>query len=144
MNFLSSLSKNEFIRQYFDLSQLRITSEVEDPHGLKHSFVFGFEQKFLDKTYARNIYRWMNQWWWLSIVYSIIYVILIYYGRSLMASRPRYELRLPLIFWNLGLAIFSLCGMTRCVPEMFYSLNKYGLEHTICDRSNIYGVTGYW
>lgn len=144
MNFFSSLINNEFFREYFDLKQLAITRSVEDPNGLLHYFVFGFEQKFFDKTYARNIYRWMNEWWWLSIVYSIIYVILIYYGRSLMESRPRFELRLPLILWNVSLAIFSLFGMARCVPEMIHSLAKQGLQFTICDRSHIYGVTGYW
>ena len=144
MNFISALSNNEFLREYFNPDQLRITRSVRDPNGLTHPFVFEFEKKFFDKTYARNIYRWMNEWWWLSIVYSIIYVILIYYGRSLMESRPRFELRLPLVLWNLGLAIFSLFGVARCVPEMIHGLAKNGLQYTICDRSHIYGVTGYW
>ena len=144
MAFFESISKNPIVREYFDLEQFRMTDWVRDPHGLWHPFVFEFEKKFFDRTYAENIYQWMNQWWWLSIVYSIIYVIFIYYGRSLMENRERFELRYPLILWNVSLAIFSIFGMIRCVPEMIYGLTTRGLQYTICDHKNIYGVTGYW
>jgi len=144
METVQSLFNNSFIREYFNPNQLRLKSWIRDPNGLSHPLVFDFELKFFDKTYAHNIYEWMNKWWWLSIVYSIIYVILIYYGRSLMESRDRFEARLPLILWNLGLALFSILGMIRCLPEMVFSLSKEGLQYTICNRSNIYGITGYW
>jgi hypothetical protein len=144
METVHSLYKNHFLRAYFNLNQLRIHPWIRDPNGLSHPLVFDFELKFFDKTYAQNIYAWMNKWWWLSIVYSIIYVILIYYGRSLMESRERFEARRSLILWNVGLALFSILGMARCLPEMLFSLSKEGLEYTICDRSNIYGITGYW
>lgn len=144
METVQLLVQNKFLREYFNFSQLHITPWVRDPNNLHHPLVFDFEQKFFDKTYAHNIYAWMNKWWWLSIVYSVIYVILIYYGRSLMESRERFVLRGPLILWNLGLAIFSIFGMARCLPEMIYSLSTVGLKYTICDRSNIYGITGYW
>jgi elongation of very long chain fatty acids protein 6 len=144
METVQSLYNNQFLREYFNTTQLHIKPWVRDSNGLSHPFVFDFELKFFDKTYAHNIYAWMNKWWWLSIVYSIIYVILIYYGRFLMESRERFEIRTPLILWNSGLAIFSMLGMVRCFPEMIFSLNKEGLQYTICDRSHIYGITGYW
>ncbi|CAM4772161.1 unnamed protein product [Rotaria magnacalcarata] len=144
METVQSLYTNQFLREYLNLTQLRVRPWIRDPNGLHHPLVFDFELKFFDRTYAHNIYSWMNKWWWLSIVYSVIYVILIYYGRSLMESRERFELRVPLILWNVGLAAFSVFGMTRCVPEMIYSLHTQGLQYTICDRSNIYGITGYW
>lgn len=144
MDTVQSLYNNRFLREYFDLSQLHVKPWVRDPNGLHHPLVFQFELKFFDRAYAHNIYQWMNQWWWLSIVYAVIYVIMIYYGRSLMASRERFELRRPLIMWNVGLAAFSIFGMARCMPEMIYSLSTEGLQYTICDRSNIHGITGYW
>lgn len=144
MSSTPTLFDNQFLQEYFNLSHLRVIPWIRDPNGLHHPFVFEFELKFFDRTYAHNIYAWMNQWWWLSIVYSIIYVMLIYYGRSLMESRERFQLRVPLILWNLGLAIFSIFGMVRCLPEMVYSLSREGLQYTICNRSNIYGITGYW
>jgi len=61
-----------------------------------------------------------------------------------MEKRERIELRFPLILWNVALALFSIFGMIRCVPEMIYNLGKDGLQYTICDNSNIYGITGYW
>ena len=144
MELVQSFWRNPFIKEYLNPKQLHVTPWVLDPNGLSHPFVFEFEQRFFDKVYAANIYEWMNKWWWLSIVYSIIYVILIYYGRSLMESRERFELRIPLILWNLGLALFSIFGVLRCVPEMLFSLHQEGLQYTICDRSNIHGITGYW
>ncbi|CAF2187808.1 unnamed protein product [Rotaria magnacalcarata] len=144
MEVFESFYRNPILREYLDPKQLQVTPWVLDPIGIHHPFVFDFEKKFFDKTYAHNIYNWMNKWWWLSIVYSIIYVGFIYYGRSLMEKRERFELRLPLILWNVALASFSIFGMIRCVPEMIYGIDKRGLQYTICDNSNIYGVTGFW
>lgn len=144
MEFVDAIYRNRIVREYFNFKQFHVTPWVKDPNGLSHPFVFDFEKKFFDKTYAQHIYEWMHQWWWLSIVYSVIYVALIYFGRSLMDKHPKFELRGPLILWNLALASFSIFGMIRCVPEMIYNLQQQGLQYTICDNSNIYGVTGYW
>jgi hypothetical protein len=144
MDIFQSFYQNPIVREYFNPDQFHVTPWVQDIVGLHHPYVFNFERKFTDKTYAQNIYAWMNKWWWLSIVYSIIYVFLIYFGRSLMDKRERYELRVPLILWNVGLSLFSIFGMIRCVPEMIYALDKKGLQYTVCDNSNIYGVTGFW
>ncbi|CAF4536860.1 unnamed protein product, partial [Didymodactylos carnosus] len=43
-----------------------------------------------------------------------------------------------------SLAIFSIWGMIRCVPEMLYTIHKESIYYSMCDRSNIYGITGYW
>ena len=144
MEVFESFCRNPIVREYFNPSQFQVTPWVKDPSGMQHPLVFDFEKKLFDKTYAHNIYNWMNKWCWLSIVYSIVYVGFIYFGRSLMEKRERYELRLPLILWNAALALFSIWGMIRCVPEMIYGLQTKGLQYTICDNSNIYGVTGFW
>ena len=144
MEAFEIFSLNAILGDYFKLNQFHITSWVNDPVGISHPFVFDFEKKFFDKTYAHNIYAWMNKWWWLSIVYSIVYVGLIYYGRLLMEKRERFELRTPLILWNISLALFSIFGMIRCVPETIYALSRRGLQYTICDNSSIYGVSGFW
>jgi len=144
MEILESFYRNPIVREYFNPKQFDVTPWVRDPVGISHPFVFDFEKKFFDKTYAHDIYVWMNKWWWLSIVYSVIYVGLIYYGRSLMEKREPYQIRIPLVLWNVSLALFSIFGMIRCVPEMIYALNKRSLQYTICDNSNIYGVTGFW
>ena len=60
-----------------------------------------------------------------------------------MEKRERYELRLPLVLWNRSLALFSIFGIIRCVSEMIYALSEKSLRYIICDRSYIYGVTGY-
>jgi len=144
MEFVQSMANNSFLKEYFNPKQLHVRPWVVDPNGLAHPLVFEFELKFFDRNYAQDIYNWMNKWWWLSFIYAFIYVVLIFFGQKLMKSRERFEARLPLTLWNIGLALFSLLGMLRCVPEMIYSLTTEGLQFTICDRSNIHGITGYW
>ncbi|CAF1391940.1 unnamed protein product, partial [Didymodactylos carnosus] len=140
---MTSLSSffNPILQTYFNP---RVTPWVKDPVGLHHPLVFQFEKQFFDKNYAHSIRDWMYTYWWLSIVYSVAYIFLIFYGRSLMEKREKYDLRILLILWNCSLAIFSIWGMIRCVPEMLYSINKLGIYYSICDHSNIYGITGYW
>ena len=144
MEVFEAIYRNPIVREYFNPKQFQVTSWVRDPIGISHPLVFDFEKKFFDKTYAHHIYEWMNKWWWLSIVYSVVYVGLIYYGRSLMEKREPYQIRGALILWNLSLAIFSISAMIRCVPELLYGLETKGLQYTICDNTNIYGVTGFW
>ncbi|UJR22918.1 hypothetical protein I4U23_025946 [Adineta vaga] len=127
-----------------DIFGLRLRPWVKDIDGLYHPMVFDFEQSFADKSFANSIGAWMNRWWWLSIVIAIVYIGLTFYGQMWMKTRERFELRRSLILWNIFLALFSIFGMIRCVPEMIYNLNKEGLEYTICNRDNIYGITGFW
>ena len=127
-----------------DTFGLRVKPWIQDIDGLYHPLVFDFERLFGNKTLANSIGDWMNQWWSSSIVLAIIYIVLVFYGQEWMKTRERFELRRPLILWNAFLALFSAFGMIRCVPEMLYNLNKEGLEYTICNGDNIYGITGFW
>ncbi|CAF1665369.1 unnamed protein product [Adineta ricciae] len=127
-----------------DTFGLRVKPWIQDIDGLYHPLVFDFERSFGNKTFANSIGDWMNQWWSSSIVLAIVYIALVFYGQEWMKTRERFELRRPLILWNAFLALFSAFGMIRCVPEMLYNLNKEGLEYTVCNRDNIYGITGFW
>lgn len=50
-----------------------------------------------------------------------------------MVNRERFGLRLPLIFWNSSLAIFSIFGSIRILPELFWMLRHKGLFASTCD-----------
>jgi elongation of very long chain fatty acids protein 6 len=49
-----------------------------------------------------------------------------------MENRKPYDLRYPLFFWNLGLAIFSTTGSWRFGHEFFYVLWNRGFHDSIC------------
>jgi len=106
--------------------------------------IFGFERLFDSKEYVDSLMNWMNTNWTLSIKYSLVYIILVFAGKSYMQNRPRYELRLPLIIWNIILAVFSIIGTIRVWPDFVYTIRKHGIVHSVCDNSYAYGITGFW
>jgi len=85
-----------------------------------------------------------NYDWRSSIVYALIYLLLVLLGRIWMRSRPRYELRMPLVLWNLALATFSFVGMVRVLPEFLYAIGERGIVYSVCNNSYAYGVSGFW
>uniref|UniRef100_A0AC34QUD4 Elongation of very long chain fatty acids protein n=1 Tax=Panagrolaimus sp. JU765 TaxID=591449 RepID=A0AC34QUD4_9BILA len=110
-------------------------------YGLdNYSFVFPFEHTF-DSVKSTV---WMQENWHHSITMSVFYIIAIYLGRKLMESRKPYTLDFPLFLWNFGLAVFSIMGVVRMTPEMFWSVNSNSFVYSICTASFAQGVTGYW
>lgn len=64
-----------------------------------------------------------------------------------MAHRDPFSLRWQLSAWNLFLAIFSLVGAVRVVPQIALNLYLHGFEYTICERADTqYGIgaSGLW
>lgn len=94
-------------------------------------FAFGFERNF-----ARDFHRqWMYDHWHLAIYISLLYVIMVTFGPRLMANRAAFCLRTPMTMWNAALAIFSLVGTVRCLPEFLHIIFTEGLEQSFCSSS---------
>jgi hypothetical protein len=70
-----------------------------------------------------------------SIYASAIYVLTIFGGKMIMTDKKRYELRRPLVLWNLMLAVFSIAGASRMLPLLLQQITNYGFTHTVCDRT---------
>ena len=102
--------------------------------------MFSFEASF-NKEYGR---RFVDDMKHVSVICSVVYVILLYYGRRYMLSREPFVLRGPLIVWNVILTVFSLFGAMRTLPELLHSLYHHGWAHSICDASIYGGGTGFW
>lgn len=56
---------------------------------------------------------WMEENWTISFYYVGAYLLFIFLGQQYMQNRPRFELKKPLIVWNLALAAFSIFGAFR-------------------------------
>ena len=124
---------------------MKIYSKITDPSKVVHRWVAEFELVFFQQNTFSTIENWMNLWWWLSIIYAFVYILLVHVGQVWMKKNNRkYELRLPLIVWNTFLSIFSLWGAWRCVPEFIHSLNEHGLRHSLCNPALKQGITGLW
>lgn len=109
---------------------------------LNYSYVFEFEEEFnhLDKK------DWMLKNWKLCFYYVGIYMVLIFGGQNYMHNRPRFELRKTLALWNLLLALFSIVGTCRTLPELVYAIREHGFQYSVCNPSYIEHtkVSGFW
>ena len=77
--------------------------------------------------------------------YSALYVVFIFGGKYYMQNRPRFEIRPALALWSAILAVFSIFGAIRTVPEIIYVLDKYGWEFSVCSPSYAYyNPTSFW
>ena len=119
--------------------------QIKDPSGFVHSWVFEYELAFFDKNTFNLIKHLMKHWWWLSLVYAVFYIVLVFLGRIWMSKRKdKYELRKPLVLWNTGLTVFSFWGACRCMPELIHALTQHGFMYSICNCLYMEGVTGLW
>lgn len=134
------------MRPMFDLKPLHDGNfkSISNVTQSLYTHIFGFENLFESHKYVDNLGKWMQDYWQMSILISVIYVLGIFGGRHLMESRPKYELRIPLIVWNLFLAVFSILGAIRVWPEFFHGLTQHGVVYTVCDNSYAYSITGFW
>lgn len=115
---------------------------AEEIPMVNYTYVFDFENDFnyLDKR------EWMVKNWKQCFYYVGIYMVLIFGGRHYMQGRNRFELRGALFVWNLFLALFSMFGTIRTVPELVYVIREFGFHHSVCNPSFVEHtkVSGFW
>lgn len=87
---------------------------------------------------------WLNARWTDALIYSAIYVVVVFGGQYLMRTRQRFELKLLLTLWNVGLAGFSIMGALRCTSELYRTLTTKGINASIVDMSFYDGPSGFW
>lgn len=111
---------------------------------MNYFFVLPLERDFESVDYVNSLKLWMMDNWSKSILYSFIYILTIFGGKLYMSNKPKYELKFLLTLWNIILAVFSIIGAIRVLPELTHSLINYGFEYSVCDNSYAYGVSGFW
>ena len=75
---------------------------------------------------------WTNNNWSIPIISSILYLVLIYFGKQWMKNREPFDLKGPLFMWNSAIAIFSIMGASVCVPALISSVREKGFVYTSC------------
>ena len=98
--------------------------------------VIPFERDFNEEAFS----MWIGENWSLSIWCAAVYLLVIYSGRSFMEKRPKFDIRPALVLWNTILAIFSIFGAARTVPEAIFAVRHHGWDFSVCDSS----YTGLW
>eukprot|EP01055_Gregarina_sp_Pseudo9_P005895 Gregarina_sp_Pseudo_9__5894@NODE_92_length_4347_cov_50_466806_g84_i0_p2_GENE_NODE_92_length_4347_cov_50_466806_g84_i0NODE_92_length_4347_cov_50_466806_g84_i0_p2_ORF_typecomplete_len335_score44_92ELO/PF01151_18/3_6e65_NODE_92_length_4347_cov_50_466806_g84_i032074211 len=85
--------------------------------------------------------------YWLGPLFAFMYLLFIWFGPKYMANRKAFDLRGPLKYWNLALAIYSFWGASRVVPHIFVFLWRYGWHATLCSPPVFTygrGAVGFW
>jgi elongation of very long chain fatty acids protein 6 len=124
--------------------------------GLKHySFVELFQVfPWLSSLYApieksfdaRAGYRFVDQSMWLPVVSIALYALMIVFLPRYTKRRP-LNVKKPLAYWNLFLAVFSFMGALRTVPHLLYFRATASFRDTICAKPETVfgdGATGLW
>ncbi|CAG7785175.1 unnamed protein product [Allacma fusca] len=81
------------------------------------------------------------------VVFAIIGVYLtgVYFGQKWMEHRPAYNLSTPLFFWNASLALYSIIGTIRGLPEVLYLLSlPDGTYLSVCAGLPHNYVASFW
>lgn len=73
---------------------------------------------------------------YLPIYVISVYLVGIFGGQYYMKDKKPYDLKFPLAYWNLFLAIFSFIGMVRTVPTLLYFMTQMTMKEISC--------TPYW
>lgn len=108
-----------------------------------YSYVFKFEEDF-DTPGQR---QWMRENWKMCFYYIGAYMLVIFGGQLYMQGRNRFELRGILFVWNTFLAVFSMWGANRTLPELLYVLNNHGFHYSVCIPGPSFldnRVGGFW
>lgn len=110
---------------------------------MNYSWVAPFEKDF-DFRVTSGFFR--ERGMSVSLAFSAAYLLIILVGGRLMRSGgPRLELRSLLVLWNLGLALFSMAGAYRMLPELYHVLTNFGLDYSICNPSYVdQPITSFW
>ena len=93
---------------------------------------FGFEAKsgYLDWL------RWFKRSWAITLVYIAVYLVLIALLKRYMKNREKLELKKTIAAWNFGLALFSVLGTVRTLPELVRLLSlEGGFHRSACDAT---------
>ncbi|GMR46574.1 hypothetical protein PMAYCL1PPCAC_16769, partial [Pristionchus mayeri] len=77
---------------------------------------------------------------WMAVAYSVV----MHAAQKLMENREPIKLRLPLILWNAGLALFSLCGSIRMGEEFFHVLRTRSFLDSVSFAVNIREPAAFW
>lgn len=109
---------------------------------VQYRFTFPFEDQF-DPQPTRE---WMAQNWYQCFYYIGVYMILVFGGQAYMRYRSRFELQRTLAAWNTFLAVFSIFGASRTIPEVIWAMRTEGFSYSVCNSSFIESVkvSGCW
>ena len=95
-------------------------------------FAFDFELSFRGTHEDKQ--QWLRDNWHFSLYISVVYILLVHVLQNWMKHREKgFNLRFPLALWSSGLALFSISGTIKCLPEFVSILSTKGIYASFCE-----------
>jgi len=88
---------------------------------------------------GNNWSRFTSQHWEVALVSVTAYLILIPVLKWLVAKYGKWDVKNFAFYWNVGLSIFSWCGVFACMPVLLTGLFRNGFYFTTCAPPTWYG-----
>ena len=92
---------------------------------------FQFEKHLVDINYYLRANMQVQKHW--SLVLAAIYIVLVHLGMKVMEKRAKFQLRLPLLLWNLLMATWSMFIVVRVGPFCLRKILHSTFYGVICD-----------
>lgn len=105
------------------MKSFNITQQIPAPYQF---------ETLIDIEDVRGFYQ---RYWHYSIYVSFAYLVLIYFLREYMKSRPAFDLRRTSIIWNGILAFYSIFTTIRGLPGLYFAFKNYPFYYIVCDKS---------
>ena len=98
---------------------------------------FEWEKTIADRS---DFLNWMMKTkWHYSFYISAVYLIVIFSLQKLMDNYEKgFQLRKLLTAWNIFLAVFSIMGTVRCLPEFIHVLIHSGVKASFAKSTYYY------
>eukprot|EP01071_Lankesteria_metandrocarpae_P001977 Lankesteria_metandrocarpae@DN2002_c0_g1_i1.p2 len=90
------------------------------------------ENHFVENEFSLQALVWGRNHYWGAAIAAVLYMLSIWLGTWYMKKQEPFDLRRPLKYWNLLLAIFSIMGSLRVVPHMINMMSTVGLGNSMC------------
>lgn len=124
------------------LKNLELTKSKAAHYNYTYKFLF--ESKWQNTPAFRREFVWLFDNWYICMLYSVIYVSLVFIGQRIMKNREKFHLHRSLIAWNILLAGFSIIGAIRILPNFIAMLYNKGIDYSICSLELDFDVVGFW
>lgn len=110
----------------------------------QYSIVLPIERPFVNNEFTESLYIWLAHYWYTSIIFSFVYILLIFWGKWLMCTRSAMKIEKYLMIWNASLALFSITGTIRLLPYFLSFVYKFGFIGSICTAQPHGGIHTVW
>lgn len=135
-----SMHNNFFLNQVFHNFQNE--SESESLYWKYHNLDNSYSFEIIDMAWWRNFLLEKRAW---AFYAAGIYAVTIFGLQKYMKNRSAFDLKIPLIFWNAAIGVFSMMGFVRTFPYVAKHMTGLeGIYTSICVRQFTEPPMAFW